>query len=135
MVEEPRPAPSRVPPLLLAALISDVAVRDPSSGKMNLIGIFDRIRGVLPVKRAMSLYFRLTEALGYYPVRIDFVQANSERMIARLEGELMSDNPMLSHDAHFDFPPLPFPDEGRYEFRIYASDIFIGSAALVAQRT
>jgi len=133
MAEEPR-TPSRVPPLLLAAIVCDVAVRDPSTGKENLIGVFDRVAvGRFPTSRAMSIYFRVTEASGFYPLKIDFVQADKERVIARLEGELTSDNPTRSHDSHFDFPPLPIPEPGRYEFRIFASDMYLGGASLTAE--
>lgn len=126
--------PSRVPPLLLAALVCDIAVRDPSSGKENIIGIFDRIHvKQFPASRAMSIYFRLTEANGFYPIRIDFVHADADRTMVRLEGELTSDDPGRSLDAHFDFPPLPLPIQGRYEFRIFASDMFLGGASLTAE--
>ena len=42
---QPQKTPlSEVPPLLVAALVCDVAVADPATGKKNLIGIFDQVR-------------------------------------------------------------------------------------------
>ncbi len=47
-------APSSVPPFLVAALVCDIPVVEPTTEKRNLIGIFDRIQvGGLPAERQM----------------------------------------------------------------------------------
>ena len=52
-------------PLLVAALICDVAVADPSTRKQNLIGIFDRVvASKFPTSRQMHLYIKLADAEG-----------------------------------------------------------------------
>jgi hypothetical protein len=127
--------PSKIPPLLQAALVCDVAVTDPSTGKPSLIGIFDRISlGRFPGARPMSVYFRVTDAEGRYPMRVDFVRAESDTLIARVEGEMNAENRTQSLGVHYDFPPLPLEQPGRYEFRIYASDMYLGSAAVEARQ-
>lgn len=132
MVEE-QPA-SRIPPFLLGALVCDIAATDPSTGKTSLVGIFDLINvGKFPAARPMSLYLRLTDAEGHYPMRVDFVHAEKDALIARVEGALNAPDRTVSMDAHFEFPPLPIPEAGRYEFRIYASDMYLGGVALVAR--
>jgi hypothetical protein len=134
--EAPPPRPSsKIPPLLQAALVCDVAVSDPSTGKPSLIGIFDRIQvGRFPTARAMSVYFRITDAEGHYPMRVDFVRAESDTLIARVEGEMDGKDRTESMGVHYEFPPLPLEQPGRYEFRIYASDMYLGSAAIEARQ-
>ena len=63
--------PSQVVPVLVAALICDVAVADPASGKKNLIGIFDTLWAhQLPTARPMSLYLKVTDAEGRYSISV-----------------------------------------------------------------
>ena len=122
-----------VPPYLVAALVCDAAVTDPSTHKKSLIGIFDRLNaGSFPTQRQMALYVKVTDAQGYYPVRIDFVRVNSDTLLAQAEGQMTATERTQSLDAHFDFPPLPIPEEARCEFRIHASNMYLGSAFLNA---
>ena len=131
---------SNVVPVLVAALVCDVAVADPSTGKKNLIGIFDRVTvGEFPTNRQMSLYMKVTDAEGYYKTEVRYVQVGSGKVLAKAEGELHSSNRLVSIDQIIRYPPLPIPKEGRYEFQIWANDIFLGAtfvdAVLRKQRT
>lgn len=129
------PTPSAVPPFLVAALVCDVAVRDPSTRKLNLIGVFDRVHVLkFPTRRAMSLYVKVTDAVGYYPLRVDFVRVESDELMARAEGKIDAADRKMSVDLHVSFPPLPIPAPGRYEFRIHASGMYLGSAFLDASQ-
>ena len=70
MTQESR-ALSQVVPVLVAALVCDVVVSDPSTGKKNLIGIFDRVNvGKFTTTRRMSLYVKVTDADGDYDAEI-----------------------------------------------------------------
>ena len=126
MAEE-RPL-SKVVPVLVAALVCDVAAADPSTGKKNLIGIFTRINvGKFPATRPMSLYIKLTDAAGDYQIDARYVEVGSGQILAEAKGELQATDRLVSIDAHIDFPPLSIPREGRYEFQIYANSIFLGA--------
>ena len=125
--------PSKITPFLIAALICDVAVADPSTGKKNLIGIFDRIHvGKFPAQRAMSLYLKMTDAEGYYPIEIDYVFVNTGRVLGQVKGEMEARDRTISTDIYLPLPPLPIPEEGRYEFRVKASGMFLGNAFIDA---
>jgi hypothetical protein len=124
---------SNVIPVLVAALVCDVAVADPSTGKKNLIGIFTRINvGRFPTQRQVSLYAKLTDAEGYYQTEIKYVQVNSGKLLAEAKGELRAKDKLGSPDIIIHFPPLPIPEEGRYEFQIWVNNIFLGSAFIDA---
>ena len=124
---------SQVVPVLVAALVCDVAVTDPSTGKKNLIGIFDRVHvGKFPTARPMSLYLKVTDADGNYELEARYVQVSSGKVLARAEGELHSNNKLASIDLIVPFPPLPIPEEGRYELQIWANNMFLGSTFIDA---
>ena len=124
---------SNVVPVIVAALVCDVAVADPSTGKKNLIGIFDRVNvGKFSTNRQISLYIKVTDAYGDYELEVRYVQVNSGKVLARAEGELHSNNKLASIDMIVPFPPLPIPEEGRYEFQVWANSIFLGSTFIDA---
>lgn len=126
MTQESQPL-SQVVPVLVAVLACDVAVADPSTGKKNLIGLFNRVNiGSFPTQRPMSLYMKLADAEGYYKIEVRFVQASSDKILAKAEGELQAPDRLASVDLHIDFPPLPIPEEGRYEFQVWANSVFLG---------
>lgn len=120
---------SNVVPVLVAALVCDVAVADPSTGKKNLIGIFDKIYvGKFPTQRPMSLYVKVTDAEGDYDTEARYVQIGSGKVLAKAEGKLHSENRLASIELIVPFPPLPIPEEGRYEFQVWVNSMFLGAA-------
>lgn len=124
---------SNVVPVLVAALVCDVAVADPSTRKKNLIGIFDRIHiGKFPTQRPISLYVKITDADGYYQTEIKYVQVSSGKLMAEARGELQANNKLASPEILIHFPPLPIPEEGRYEFQIWANNMFLGTTFIDA---
>jgi hypothetical protein len=132
MTQEQR-ALSNVVPVLVAALVCDVAVADPSTGKKNLIGIFDRVHvGKFSTQRPMYLYLKVTDADGDYELEVRYVQISSGRILAKAEGKLHSENRLASIDMIVPFPPLPIPEEGRYEFQIWANSMFLGATFIDA---
>lgn len=129
--------PSQIPPFLIAALICDVAVADPSTGKKNLIGIFDRVNvGKFPAQQSMSLYLRMTDAEGYYPLEIEYVYVNTGEVLGKVVGEMEAKDRTLSSDVYIPLQSVPIPKAGRYEFRVKANNMFLGNAFMDAvQRT
>ena len=132
-----KPSLSQVVPVLVAAVVCDTAVTDPSTGKNNLIGIFDKVHvGKFPTKRPMSVYFKLTNAEGYYEILVRYVELKSDTIFAEALGELHAHDRLVSSDLHIAFPPLPINKEGRYEFQIWANSMFLGRTFIDAvQRT
>ena len=126
---------SEVAPLLVAALVCDVAVTDPSSGKRSLIGIFDHVRvAKFPTTRHVSLYFKIADAQGHYDFEVRYVQAGTGEILARAEGKVVAPDRLSSSDMHLQFPPLPIPTPGRYEFQVWANSMFLGSTFMDASQ-
>ena len=126
-------APSKVVPVLVATLVCDVAVVDPSSGKKTLVGIFNRISvGHFPTERPMSMYFKVTDAEGYYKFDIRYVQVGTGKILAGAQGDLQAKSRLDSYDMCIQFPPLPVPEAGRYDFQVWMNSMFLGSTFMDA---
>ena len=132
-MSDPDPRLSPVVPVLVAALVCDVAVADPATGKKNLIGIFDRLWAAdFPTTRPLSLYWKITDAEGYYKISARFVQLNGSMVLGEAMGDLTIQDRLSSADFMLPFPPVPFPQPGRYEFQILMNDVLLGSAIVDA---
>ncbi len=119
---------SQVTPFLVAALVCDAAVVDPSTGKKNLVGIFVRVNvHKFPTKRPVSVYLKLTDAEGRYAVSIRYVRTGTGEILTSAEGEMNFGDRLASSDYLVDFSPVPIPEAGRYEFQIWANQMFLGS--------
>jgi hypothetical protein len=124
---------SNVVPVMVAALICDVAVADPATGKKNLIGIFDRLwSDRFPTTRPLSIYWKVTDAEGRYKITARFVQVKGNRVLGEAQGEAVLKGRLSSFDFLLPFPPVPFPEPGRYEFQILMNGSLLGSAFLDA---
>ena len=126
---------SQVTPLLVAALVCDAGVADPSTGKKNLVGIFDRLNvRTFPTVRSLSLYFKITDAKGRYDFDVRYVRAETNETLADAKGDIVISDRLDSRDfiIHFVQHQLPVPAEGRYEFQIWANSNFLGSAYINA---
>ena len=82
----------------------------------------------------MSLYFKVTDAEGFYKFEVRYVQVNTGKVLANAEGELRATDRLAAADLHLPFQPLPMPEEGRYEFQIWANSMFLGSTSINAIR-
>lgn len=132
MTQEERPL-SKVVPVLVAVLVCDTAVADPATGKKSLIGIFDQvIVRAFPSQRPMSVYVKLTDAEGYYKIQLRYVQTGSGQELALAEAPAESTNRLRSLDFVIPTPSLLIPSEGRYEFQVFANDIYLGGTFIDA---
>ncbi len=85
--DEERPL-STVIPHLVAAIVCDVAVADPTTNKKSLNGVFDRLSvGKFPAKRPVSLYFKITDAEGNYDLDIRHVQSDTGKILAKVQAQ------------------------------------------------
>lgn len=132
LTQEERPL-SKVVPVLVAVLVCDTAAADQATGKKSLIGIFDRVNvRTFPSQRPMSVYVKLTDAEGSYKIQVRYVQTSSGQELARAEGEKEFANRLGSLDFYILLPPMPIPSEGRYEFQVFANDIYLGGTFIDA---
>ena len=132
LVDESK-SPSQIKPVLIAALVCDVAVKDPTTGKFSLIGIFDKIHvKQFPANRPVSLYAKLTEAEGNYQFQAKYVYSNTGAVLAEAKGEFNAKEKLGTVELSIQYPPLPIPGEGRYDFQIWVNGQFLGQTFIDA---
>ena len=81
----------------------------------------------------MWVYVRVTDAQGEYDFRLDFVNLKDGTILEQgFVRNVQIKDRMNAHEIVFQISPLPLPEEGRYEFRLYANGVFIDNQSLVA---
>ncbi|APV45373.1 hypothetical protein Dform_02064 [Dehalogenimonas formicexedens] len=124
---------SQVKPVLIAALVCDVAMKDPTTGKISLIGIFDKVHvKQFPAQRPVSLYAKLTEAEGNYQFQAKYVYSNTGETLAEAKGEFTAKDKLGTVELNLQYPPLPITAEGRYDFQLWVNGQFLGQTFIDA---
>jgi hypothetical protein len=125
-------------PVLQAMLVCDQAIRDAETNKVSLVGIFDQIRGAefpLAWARPTAVYTRVTDAEGHYQIQLELVRLEDEASVGRVDVELTAGDRMGFGELIFKFDRLIFERPGRYEFRLFAGDRYVGGVVFtVIQR-
>ena len=122
-------------PTLVAALLADAAARDPSTNKTRLIGIFDRLWALkLPTKRSLTVYFKISDAIGKYEVGARLVHLKSGKVLATALGPFSSKDKLMTHEFVIPMHDVPFSVEGRYAFQILANDAYLGSTVITVEK-
>lgn len=129
-----RGAPDLPHPVMQAILCADTAIREIGTNKVTLVGIFDQIFGpAFPLvwQKPISVYARITEAQGTYPIRLELVHVDDEQAIGRLEGQSAIVDRLAFSELLFELPSgITFEKPGKYEFRLFANGRFVGGAVL-----
>ena len=124
-------------PTLLAFLVCDNIVIEAGTGKKTLIGIFDKIvPAQLPILHGpVGVYAKIADAKGKYTFRLELVRLESEKAVGRaVTNEIKLANPLEAHELTFRLP-LPIEKYGRYEFQLFANDVWIGRTTFRAMST
>jgi hypothetical protein len=106
------------------------------TNKKSLIGVFQDMNALaFPTQANCALYIKLVDGIGDYALRIRFVNLSGETLVTELP----------SIKAHFNDPLAPaevavnmvgflVPEEGRYEFQLYANEIYLSRITMGAKR-
>lgn len=117
-------------------LICDQAVQDEATGKTSLVGIFETVRAYrFPARHGfLCVYAKLTDARGEYRIRLELVRLEDLRAVGHGELRATFGDRMVPAELVFQVGDLVFDGQGRYEFRLYANDRWVGSKALTVIR-
>ncbi len=122
-----RPMPPT--PSLTAMLVCDTTLRDAETGKVSLIGIFERIwAGAFPATHgSLSVYAKIADAEGEYAFRLELRHLRTLQVAGQVETPPMQIKDRLeSQELIFRVDNLVLPAPGRYEFRLFANAHFVG---------
>ncbi len=119
-------------PSLTAMLVCDTTIRDAETGKVSLIGIFERIwAGAFPATHgSLAVYAKIADAEGEYAFRLELVHLGTLQVAGQVETPPMRiANRLESQELIFRVDNLVLPAPGRYEFRLLANGHFVGHKA------
>lgn len=118
-----------VPPYPLAMVVCDTIWRDPSSGKITILGTFSAIAGTeFPMTiPEIAVYVALTDGHGSATLKLQLVDvAEEDEPLHSAEGELTFDDPRSVAELAFHLKNIEFPHPGEYRFQIFAgSDLLM----------
>jgi hypothetical protein len=122
-------------PSVLAILTCDQVIVDAASQKKTLVGVFDAVWAArFPAIQGFGFYARLTDLEGKYKFVIRVIQLDGEKPIGVLESHEISSTDRLGIiEMALNFPPVPFPSPGHYEFQLFANGDFIGRTLLIVK--
>lgn len=122
-----------VVPYIKAILLCDQVIVDGATQKKTLVGLFDRVNYLsLPVQQELTLFAKLTDAEGYYQFRVEYVHVSTDRVIANLGmGNASITDRLSGFDLIFRFP-VQIEEQGLYELRLFANDVYLARATFEA---
>lgn len=109
-------------PVVLSMLACDHIWRDPSSGKWDLLGVFEWLHAPrAPLTEvALEVYAQLTNLHGAYLFQLAVVRAQDEQELARyaLGARVNADDPLRRLQLGFCLTRLTLPGFGKYLLRL-----------------
>lgn len=129
--------PTASVPTVVAMLLCDQIITEVGTSKKTLVGVFDRcFLPEFPFKLpGFWVYARLTDAEGDYTFKLRFIYLDEEQLLAEITTIKVHAPDRLGFlDLTLPLPPLfPVPKPGRYEFQLYAEEVYIGRTTIQAE--
>lgn len=121
-------------PIPLAFLLCDQVITDENTKKKTLVSLFDRIWvNEFPTRhQGAALYVRLIGAEGNYNTRVEYVQVDSQDVLAETTGKMKVQDRHAPAEFSLALPPLPIPSAGEYEFRLWIDERYIQRVSFMA---
>ncbi len=121
-------------PSLLAILLCDRVIVEQGTGKKTLVGIFEDLWSAAePTTAQIGFFARMTDLEGQYVFAIKIVRIAAEGEIVVGDAKLGAGQPITDRLLSLDIAvnaPVAFPNFGKYEFQLFANDMYIGRAVL-----
>jgi hypothetical protein len=121
-------------PSLLAILLCDQIILEQGTGKKTLVGVFDDLwSNSEPITQRVGFYAKMTDLEGHYQFAIKVVRIAAEGEIVVAGGNIPMTQPITNRLANLDIAlnvPTVFPTFGKYEFQLFANDMYLGRAVL-----
>ena len=128
MAEKMRAEERATSPHCVSIVICDNVIEDKATNNKTLVSLFNQILvHALPTKYArMFVVASLTDGRGKCPITLRVVHLSSAREIARVDGELDSQDPLEVLDLVVEFRGLPFFEEGTYVAEVLSESAILG---------
>jgi Family of unknown function (DUF6941) len=123
-------------PTVLALLLCDQVIIDAQTNKKSLIGVFENLNSfTYPTTIKLAVYTRLRDAQGTYNFTVRVVSLKDESVVTNIElsGVKVTD-PLHSVDLAFNMMGLQFRETGKYEFQLYANNVYLSRVTMEARQ-
>ena len=123
-------------PQIKSFLIADMVIQEQGTYKWSAIGIFDRIysKNFPCVHANMALYVKLADALGDYDVRVEFCDANMQKLSVFQGVKINVADKLSAPECGIQTKNLIIPRPGKYTFDLYCNDQHCGSLPLFVEQ-
>lgn len=112
---------------MVAMLVCDQIITEANTNKKSLIGVFDNMTSAgfpMAVVR-IGVYAKFADAEGDYLFRLRIVNLKDESLVGELHVQAMIADAMQYSDMALNFGGFQLPEEGKYEFQLFAGDIYL----------
>jgi hypothetical protein len=113
-------------PSVVAMLVCDQIIAEQGTNKKSLIGIFEHLGSTsFPVQVGrISVYAKLVDALGKHHFRLRLVTLKDEKLIMEIgiDADVKEGGGV---ELALNMGNLTLPEPGKYEFQLYAEDIYL----------
>jgi hypothetical protein len=117
-------------PVVKSVYVCDEVVRDPDSGKVSVLNLWDTVRPpagtAFPFTLAkMCVFAWMREGRGQVRSRIDIVQASTGELVGRTADRVLDFTHRTTHFANYRFERFAFPEPGYYYIELYCENEFV----------
>jgi hypothetical protein len=121
-------------PSVVAMLVCDQVIAEQGTNKKSLIGVFEvfnsfEFPAVIP---RIAIYVKLADAFGKYHFKLRLVKLKDESLVAEIGIDADVKDSAHYSELMLNMGNLPFPEPGKYEFQLYAGDIYLHRVTMQA---
>lgn len=122
-----KPTPQKPNPTVLSINVCDAIIRDETTKKVSLIGIFNTIQALSfpAIHPLLHLYIALTNGHGKYKGEIKLSDNKGKTLICA-QGPLEFKNPLQVVEINFEWRQLKFEHEGEYIIEVVCDGQQVG---------
>ncbi len=116
-------------PIVLSINICDTIIRDETTKKVSLIGLFNAIKAnTFPSTHSLfHVYVALTNGHGPYKTSLRIVSVDNSEVLVNINGELNVINPLQVIELNIALQGLRFNKPGKYSVQVLCNGEPIGS--------
>jgi hypothetical protein len=121
-------------PAVLALLLCDQVITDAQTHKKSLIGVFQNVNSFsFPAPLKVALYAKLADAEGNYDLKVRVVRLKDDSLLYNFEIKGARVVTQLQpFELAFNMVGLVLPEPGKYEFQLYANDVYLSRITMDA---
>jgi len=130
------PGENKPLPIWLTFVVCDDVIKDATTGKASLMGIFANVNATKfpAVHPKLCVYFELTDGRGSTPIEVVIVQEPDDKELGRLSMTFDFTDPQAVLAGVIQIGSVVFPVEGEYRFQLHAHGTPLVERRIIAKK-